>query len=184
MGNGSKSGLYYSLIRDNSSDVAAACMLRISKFSARWISTLGLSIGIDDVTAFCDFNLAPLALRRDIAMLGLIHRTVLGQAPSHFQRWFYMEHNGNRRSSRSRGQASRLHEYRDGTQLNIVKRSALGLCSIYNLLPESIVEDKSVKGFQRSLQDLARECARKGFPDWQYLYSTRHMLHIHPVRRI
>ena len=141
-------------------------------------------IGIDDVTAFCDFNLAPLALRRDIAMLGLVHRTVLCQGPSHFQQWFYVEHNGNRRSSRRRGQASRLHEYRDGTQLNIVKRSALGLCSIYNLLPESIVEDKSVKGFQRSLQDLARECARQGFPDWQYLYSTRHMLHIHPLRRI
>ena len=52
MGNGSKSGLYYSLIRDNSSDIAAQSMLRISKFSARWISTLGLSIGIDDVTPF------------------------------------------------------------------------------------------------------------------------------------
>lgn len=38
MGNGSKTGLFYSLIRDNSTDVAAACMLRLSKFSARWIS--------------------------------------------------------------------------------------------------------------------------------------------------
>jgi DNA-directed RNA polymerase III subunit RPC1 len=56
MGNGSKSGLYYSLIRDNSSEVAAACMLRISKFSARWMSTLGLSIGIDDVTPFQKLN--------------------------------------------------------------------------------------------------------------------------------
>jgi DNA-directed RNA polymerase III subunit RPC1 len=52
MGNGSKSGLTYSLIRDNSSEVAAACMLRISKFSARWMSTVGLSIGINDVTPF------------------------------------------------------------------------------------------------------------------------------------
>jgi DNA-directed RNA polymerase III subunit RPC1 len=52
MGKGSKSGLFYSLIRDNSSDIAAACMLRIAKFSARWISTLGLSIGINDVTPF------------------------------------------------------------------------------------------------------------------------------------
>lgn len=50
MGNGSKIGLFYSLIRDNSSDVAASCMLRVSKFSARWISTLGMSIGIGDVT--------------------------------------------------------------------------------------------------------------------------------------
>ncbi len=52
MGNGSKTGLFYSLIRDNSSDVAASCMLRLSKFSARWISTLGMSIGIGDVTPF------------------------------------------------------------------------------------------------------------------------------------
>ena len=52
MGKGTKSGLFYSLIRDNSSEIAAACMLRIAKFSARWISTLGLSIGINDVTPF------------------------------------------------------------------------------------------------------------------------------------
>jgi len=33
-------------------------MLRISKFSARWISTLGLSIGINDVTPFDYLNQA------------------------------------------------------------------------------------------------------------------------------
>jgi len=58
MGNGSKSGLYYSLIRDNSSEIAGQSMLRISKFSARWISTLGLSIGINDVTPFVELNQA------------------------------------------------------------------------------------------------------------------------------
>ena len=52
MGNGSKVGLFYSLIRDNSVDVAASCMLRLSKFSARWISNRGVSIGINDVTPF------------------------------------------------------------------------------------------------------------------------------------
>jgi len=58
MGSGSKSGLYYSLIRDNSSEIAAQSMLRISKFSARWISTLGLSIGINDVTPFVELSQA------------------------------------------------------------------------------------------------------------------------------
>jgi len=56
MGNGSKQGLYYSLIRDNSYIVAAACMSRIAKFSARWLSTYGLSIGINDVTPFEKLN--------------------------------------------------------------------------------------------------------------------------------
>ena len=52
MGGGSKEGLFYSLIRDNTVDVAGKCMLRLSKFSARWISTRGYSIGIGDVTPF------------------------------------------------------------------------------------------------------------------------------------
>ena len=52
MGNGSKEGLFYSLLRDNSLEVAAACMLRISKFSSRWIGQQGMSIGISDVTPF------------------------------------------------------------------------------------------------------------------------------------
>merc|ERR1712051_254303 len=52
MGGGSKEGLFYSLIRDNTVEVAATCMLRLSKLSARWISNRGYSIGIGDVTPF------------------------------------------------------------------------------------------------------------------------------------
>jgi len=56
MGGGSKEGLFYSLIRDNTVEVAAASMLRLSKFSARWISNLGYSIGIGDVTPFAELK--------------------------------------------------------------------------------------------------------------------------------
>jgi len=52
MGGESKTGLMYSLIRDNSVDIATRCMLRVSKFSSRWISNYGMSIGIGDVTPF------------------------------------------------------------------------------------------------------------------------------------
>jgi len=52
MGSESKTGLMYSLIRDNSVDIATKCMLRVSKFSSRWISNYGMSIGISDVTPF------------------------------------------------------------------------------------------------------------------------------------
>ena len=50
MGSGSKCGLFYSLVRDNSSAVATKCMLRVAKLSARWLSNYGMSIGIGDVT--------------------------------------------------------------------------------------------------------------------------------------
>lgn len=62
MGNGSKVGLFYSLIRDNSTHVAAESMLRISKFSARWLSTRGMSIGIGDVTPFAELVHSKMAL--------------------------------------------------------------------------------------------------------------------------
>lgn len=49
LGNGNKNGLYSVLLRDYSSHVAAECMNRVSKLSARWIGNHGFSIGIDDV---------------------------------------------------------------------------------------------------------------------------------------
>lgn len=50
LGDGSKEGLFYSLIKDNSNAAAARVMLRLSKFTSRWIMNYGMSIGISDVT--------------------------------------------------------------------------------------------------------------------------------------
>lgn len=49
LGNGNKNGLFSVLLRDYNSDVAASCMNRLAKLSARWIGNHGFSIGIDDV---------------------------------------------------------------------------------------------------------------------------------------
>ena len=40
--------------------------------------------GLSDEDALLHFNLAPLEARRDIAMLGFKHRSVLGYGPRHF----------------------------------------------------------------------------------------------------
>eukprot|EP00921_Rhytidocystis_pertsovi_P023540 GHVQ01037648.1.p1 GENE.GHVQ01037648.1~~GHVQ01037648.1.p1 ORF type:complete len:1582 (+),score=151.70 GHVQ01037648.1:212-4957(+) len=45
-----KVGLFFHLIRDDSSRVAAQCMGRLAKLAARWFSNKGMTIGIDDVT--------------------------------------------------------------------------------------------------------------------------------------
>ena len=47
-----------------------------------------LEFGITAKTSLFVLNLAPLACRRDIAMLGVIHRCVLGKGPPHFQDFF------------------------------------------------------------------------------------------------
>ena len=45
-------------------------------------------LGISDLEALMEFNLAPLEVRRDIAMWGLIHRTALGEGPEQLQHFF------------------------------------------------------------------------------------------------
>ncbi|TYZ65031.1 hypothetical protein PybrP1_003004 [[Pythium] brassicae (nom. inval.)] len=51
LGDGSKHGLFYVLIRDHGPHEAARCMNRLAKLCARWLGNFkGFSIGIDDVT--------------------------------------------------------------------------------------------------------------------------------------
>ena len=46
---------------------------------------------VTTLEALMEFNLAPLSTRRDIAMLGLIHRTVLRKGPEQFQQFLEPE---------------------------------------------------------------------------------------------
>ena len=50
IGSGSKTGLVYTLIRDNSGPLASRALLRLTKMTSRWISEWGFSIGIEDVS--------------------------------------------------------------------------------------------------------------------------------------
>ena len=115
-------------------------------------------------------------------MLSLIHGTMFGQGPAHFKQWFYRENLEQRRTLRFKRHRFRLYKYIDGKQIAVVKRSVLGLVSVYSMLPTEIVEATTVKSFQQLLQDLANDCACRSHPHWDSLYSMRHKLHIHPIR--
>ena len=52
------------------------------------------ALGWTDLDALVVGNLAPLGLRRDIAMLGMIHRSVLGKGASHFSSLFCLSGEG------------------------------------------------------------------------------------------
>ena len=113
--------------------------------------------GIDEVSALMQFNLAPLAVWRDIVMLGLIHRTAVGKGPSHFKEHFKLEAHG------------RIKDRRANLKATVVRRSGLGLVAVYNLLPQSWKNIKTVKGFQKHLQEKLKTCAKEGCEQWQQL---------------
>ena len=62
---------------------AAAQLRQIDSIQERFVSDLGLSA----LDALVHFKLAPLRSRRDIALLGMIHRSVLGLGPEHFHQY-------------------------------------------------------------------------------------------------
>ena len=134
------------------------------------------------------FNLAPLSTRRDVAMLGLVHRAVLGKGPEHFREFFKLSERrttlNTRLGARRRRHGRQLQENRSGTHLNCVRRSALGLVAVYNLLPAQVVRLENVKDFQKALQEQLKKRACDGCEDWPLTYSPRVPLLKHPVLQL
>ena len=116
----------------------------LNQFQNRCLRELGISV--ED--ALFHFNLAPLQSRRDMAMLGLLHRTALGKGPEHFQAFFKLsiaERHSHSTRSGSKQHSRQLLDIRKGHYLEIERRSALGLIWVYNRLPVAIVRHESVK---------------------------------------
>jgi hypothetical protein len=128
--------------------------------------------GVDDGSALVHFNLAPLASRRDMAMLGVLHRTVLGKGPPHFKSHFEVE------------AGRKLKDPRTAIKDPLIKRSALGLAAIYNMLPDRCRAMNSVRHFQHELQRILRERLEDGCEDWACTLSPRVPLNKHPLKHV
>jgi len=137
-------------------------------------------IGVSDADALFAFNLAPLSTRRDIAMLGVIHRCVLGLGPDQFQKFFRRNWAGCVSKTRlaRRRHDKQLVDPRQGQFSEQLRRSALGLVAVYNLLPQEVVDVPTVSLFQGQLQAMLRDVAMR-CSSWQELFSPRVPLYRH-----
>ena len=132
-------------------------------------------VGLTAEKALTRYNLAPLCTRRDVAMLGVVHRAVLGEGPPQFRKWFFSAAARHTFPTRlqERAHGRQLHDYLDGSHTALLRRSALGLPRVYNKLPAEVVARGSVKIFQKELQRLVREAAGRGEDNWQTFLSPR-----------
>ncbi len=149
----------------------------------RILSSFLRQVNVDELAALHDLNLAPLSARRDVAMLGLLHRAVLKQGPRQFQQMFQVSRIDYRRSARYARHDKQIvcGSVRSGNELCIWKRSAFGLSRVYNLLPSHVVECKSIHEFQSAAQSLVKRFATQGHPQWHHILSPRLALPGHPL---
>ncbi len=154
--------------------IAHACptlLDRIDRVQRRFLR----EIGVTEIEALEHFGLAPLCVRRDIAMLGFLHKaahgkahpqvcTLLPVAPVHERsRWTATFANRHR---------FQLLEHFQFRSTDVVRRSAFGRITLFNALPQRVVE-LPVKQFQRALQDTVLAKAKQ-YPEsiWSsFLYG-------------
>jgi len=135
------------------------------------------SLGMSPETAFLDHNLMPLNTRRDIAMLGFLHNCARASAHTSLCGLFPLAPAGPTHHHATRLQTHR-HSYQlvdrcQGRQSEMLARSVFGLVRVYNLLPQSLVDEQDVSRFQKMLTKTVRaECEIKA-PRWIYIYSVR-----------
>ena len=147
----------------------ASALRKIDAIQRRFLDALDCS----ERDELLVFNLAPLSTRRDIAMLGVIHRALLGEGPDQFRKFFRYAIPQSRRHTRSAG--TRHESQIDETNIHhdFMRASAFGLQRIYNHLPAFIVEQGTVKLFQNEAHSLVKSLCEKGVPDWERMYCPR-----------
>ena len=153
---------------------ADAALSQIDRVQTRFLK----AVGISEVEALIRFRLAPLKLRRDIAILGFLHRVTLDLVSPQLQALFPKVGlrdlpagiAGRSRFAR-RYHNKQLQDRVTRSSAEVFKRSVFGMVECYNSLPRRIVDLPTVSALQRSLQDSCIRRANEGNPHWQSIFS-------------
>ena len=130
------------------------------------------SICVSKRDALLKFNLGPLRLRRDIQMLGILHKVVLGIAPIPLHNLFKRGACDLRKFGIQSDTKSHNKQLYDpaGTKCPVLlKRSLFGLIFVYNRLPQKVVDAISVQHFQRKLLCIAKDQVDTN-PNWDSVF--------------
>ena len=145
-------------------------LLPLDRVQDRFLRELGLS----SADAFLQYNLAPVAMRRDIGILGLIHKCVVGVADITLRELFpAAEQRCHRHDTRlsSRRHNKQVLDRCDGRHSELLARSIFGLVKVYNLLPQHMVDHTEVTAFQHTLTLHAKHVCKSGVHDWHRVFS-------------
>ena len=131
-------------------------------------------LDVTEEDAYLQYNFAPAQLRRNIGILGLMQKRVLGESHPIFQKLLPFctdvgqpgYPNGHNKQL-----YGHLHEAR--CQMALYCRSIFAMVYRYNLLPQNVVDATSVKEFQKRLSITARMHCAAGTNEWQELFSRR-----------
>ena len=149
---------------------ASSLLAKVAEVQSRFLHKLEVT----ESEAFLDYNFAPTTLRRNIGILGLLHKRVLGLCPPSFEQllpWYSERFD----TMRGIGHNKQLYgHWLEATQHRALwGRSIFKMVDIYNNLPQWIVDAQSVSAFQTSLTEQARDRCQTHNESWASSFSCR-----------
>ena len=149
---------------------ATTLLEKIDQVQRHFLDKLQVSVE----KAFLDFNFAPTKLRRNIAILGLLHKRVLGLCHPSYDKLlpWYSQHFS---SPRAVGHNKQLYgHWLEATQhRTLFRNSIFGMIDIYNNLPQYVVDAQSVSAFQGLLTKMAKARCQRNDVDWESSFARR-----------
>ena len=142
---------------------AISLLQKISQVQQSFLHKLEVS----EEDAFLKYNFAPTDLRRNIAVLGMIHKRLIGESHPTFEALLprYADHFN---TPRAIGHNKQLygHWLEATAHRALFARSVFALIDIYNNLPQYVVDAKNVGHFQKMLADMTRKRCESAHADW------------------
>ena len=130
------------------------------------------ALNLEVEEAFLKFNLAPLALRRDIAMLGFLHKLNLPDSHADIRALFpYKPCISGDGHNKQFWQLPIMQ--RNMQHPELLRRSIFNLVPVYNKLPQHVIDQSSVHDFQKKLTAAARYKCMNHHTDWNTFLSAR-----------
>lgn len=151
----------------HASDSVLSCLDSVQR---RFLRELNLS----DEEALLRFRLAPLRLRREIGILGFLHRINLRQTSAQIAELFPRI---GRRATPMYNFRAQFHDKQlldrvDNYSSSVFRRSIFGMVSCYNALPQQFVEATTVKAFQNQLQKAVTRRVLDKYDGWREIFSV------------
>ena len=145
-------------------------LAKLDNLQLRFLSHLQIS----EECAFLSHNLLPLAVRRNISMLGLLHKIQLGQARKDWELLFPFATHGHFYSTRHARRRHTRQFCETSGKTNAYNRSLFAMVRIYNILPQDYVDATSVSDFQSLLTSEVRKRCGGGLVGWEVCFRTDH----------
>ena len=133
--------------------------VRVDQVQERYLRELGIT----EEDAFLNYNFAPLGLRRGFALLGFLHKRVLGAChPAVCEALPFSSDVFRTHDKALDTKASEVSSY-----VPLFRRSIYHYVAVYNVLPQEIVDMQTVSGFQSQLTCIAKDRVRSGHAGWK-----------------